>query len=334
MDRNAVIIVTGAAGFIGSCLTGYLNRKGYYNIIIVDDFNDESKRHNYDEKKICARVDREELFDWLNRYKIRIDFIFHLGAQTNTDEPDYSVYEALNVEYSKKIWNYCTEKNIPLVYASSDATYGAGEQGYDDNELPEKLKPINSYGISKNEFDKWALAQSKESNCPPFWAGLKFFNVYGPNEYHKGAMASAILHSFQQVCAEGKIKLFKSYNPGYKNGGQSCDFVYVKDVVDVCYWLMQKSVDNTGKQVSGLFNVGTGTPRTFDEMAGIIFKVLERNAVIEYADEPPPGRDDYNQFIKADITRLREAGYRKNFYSLEDGVKTYVQHFLLENKYY
>jgi len=334
MDRNAVIVVTGAAGFIGSCLTGYLNRKGYYNIIIVDDFNDESKRHNYDEKKICARVDREELFDWLSRYKIRIDFIFHLGAQTNTGQPDYSVYEALNVEYSKEVWRYCTEKNIPLVYASSDATYGTGERGYDDNELPENLKPVSSYGISKNEFDKWALAQSKESNCPAFWAGLKFFIVYGPNEYHKGAMASAVLRSFQQVRAEGKIKLYKSHNPGHKNDGRFGDFVYVKDVVDVCYWLLQESVDDTGKQISGLYNVGTGTPRTFDEMAETIFKSLERKTVIEYVDEPQPGQDNYNHFIKADITKLREAGYRKNFYSLEDGVKTYVQHFLLENKYY
>ncbi|MES1218714.1 MAG: NAD-dependent epimerase/dehydratase family protein, partial [Bacteroidota bacterium] len=211
MDRNAVIVITGAAGFIGSCLTGYLNRKGYYNIIIVDDFSDENKRHNYEEKKICARVDRDELFDWLNRYKIRIDFVFHLGSHIGYSADDPSLFEKLNIDYSKKIWNYCTVKNIPLVYASSDATYGLGESGFNDSESPDKLRPVNLYGVSKNEFDKWVFHQSGKLKLnPSFWAGLKFFNVYGPNEYHKGKFASPVYKSFMQADAEGKIKLFKS----------------------------------------------------------------------------------------------------------------------------
>src|SRR5688572_10425200 len=269
MDRNFVILVTGAAGFIGSCMVGYLNRKGYHNIIIVDEFDDENKKHNYEDKKIIARVDRNELFDWLSGHLMQIDFIFHLGARTDTTEFDYSVLEKLNVDYSKKIWNHCVEKNIPLVYASSAATYGDGELGYkDDHELPFKLSPLNPYGKSKNEFDKWALEESQKSNpdsyrdksqntAPPFWYGLKFFNVYGPNEYHKGRMASVIFHAFNQVQSSGKVKLFRSHNPNYKDGGQLRDFVYVKDVVDVIWYLFST------KPRSGIYNLGSGKARTF-----------------------------------------------------------------------
>jgi len=334
MDRNAVIIITGAAGFIGSCLTGYLNRKGYYNIIIVDDFSDESKRHNYEEKKICARVDRDELFDWLNRYKIRIDFVFHLGAHVGYNHADSSVFERLNIEYSKQVWNYCKDKHIPLVFASSDSTYGLGEKGFSDFELPEKLNPVDAYGVSKNEFDKWALRQSNELKSPSFWAGLKFFDVYGPNEYHKGKFASSVYHSFQQADTEGKIKLFKSENTRYQNGDQRRDFVYVKDVVDVCYWLMQKSAEEENDFVSGFYNVGTGKTRTFNEMAEAISKSLDKKISIEYTEPSENSRTFYSNFSEGEIKKLKEAGYNKKFYSLEDGVRTYVQNFLLSNKYY
>ena len=268
MDRNSVILVTGAAGFIGSCMVGYLNRKGYHNIIIVDEFDDENKKPNYEEKKIVARVDRNELFDWLNDHPMKIDFVFHLGARTDTTEFDYAILEKLNVDFSKKMWNYCVEKNIPLVYASSAATYGDGELGYkDDHDLPYKLSPLNPYGKSKNEFDKWIL---KEKSQPPFWAGLKFFNVYGPNEYHKERMASVIFHSFNQIKSSGKVKLFKSHKPEYKDGEQLRDFVYVKDVVDICYWLMNE------KPAPGLYNLGTGKARTFKDLVTAIFKSLQR----------------------------------------------------------
>lgn len=326
MDRNSVILVTGAAGFVGSCMVGYLNRKGYHNIIIVDAFDEETKRPNYEGKKICARVDREELFDWLTRYQMRIDFVFHLGARTDTTEFDYSIHEKLNVEYSKKVWQYCTDNHIPLVYASSAATYGNGEHGYkDDHGVLDQLQPLNPYGVSKNEFDKWAL---KQKEYPPFWVGLKFFNVYGPNEYHKGRMASVIFHSFNQVQKTGKVKLFKSHNPDYKDGEQLRDFVYVKDVVDICYWLMDAKPD------SGLYNVGTGKARTFKDLVTAIFTALGKEPVIEYIDTPEDIRDKYQYFTEADMGKLRNAGYRDEFYTLEEGVDTYVKNFLTERKYY
>lgn len=326
MDRNSVILVTGAAGFIGSCMVGYLNRKGYNNIIIVDEFDNESKKPNYENKKVIARVDRNELFDWLTNHPMQIDFIFHLGARTDTTEFDYKVLEKLNVDYSKKIWNYCVEKNIPLVYASSAATYGDGELGYkDDHELPYKLNPLNPYGKSKNEFDKWALKEKKQ---PPFWAGLKFFNVYGPNEYHKGRMASVIFHSFNQISSTGKVKLFKSHKPEFKDGEQLRDFVYVKDVVDICYWLMNE------KPASGLYNLGAGKARTFKDLVTAIFKSLDKEAEIEYVDTPPDIRDKYQYFTEADMTKIRNAGYKEDYYSLEEGVDTYVKNFLVDKKYY
>jgi ADP-L-glycero-D-manno-heptose 6-epimerase len=326
MDRNAVIMVTGAAGFIGSCMVGYLNRKGYQNIIIVDEFKDGGKRPNYEDKKICARVERDELFDWLNHYHLRIDFVFHLGARTDTTEFDYAIHEKLNVAYSQEIWQYCTAKKIPLVYASSAATYGGGEYGYkDDHELAEKLRPLNPYGVSKNEFDKWVLKQTEH---PPFWAGLKFFNVYGPNEYHKGRMASVIFHSFNQIQATGKVKLFKSHRPDFKDGEQLRDFVYVKDVVDICFWLMQ------AQPASGLYNVGTGKARSFNDLVKAIYAAIGKDPVIEYIDTPVDIRDKYQYFTEADMSKLRKAGYTAPFYSLEEGVRTYLQHFLLDKKYY
>lgn len=334
MDRNSVILVTGAAGFIGSCMVGYLNRKGYHNIIIVDEFDDENKKHNYEDKKIITRVDRNELFDWLSNHPMQIDFVFHMGARTDTTEFDYSVLEKLNVDYSKKIWNYCVEKNIPLVYASSAATYGDGELGYkDDHELPFKLSPLNPYGRSKNEFDKWALQQTLNSelrtpNSPPFWYGLKFFNVYGPNEYHKGRMASVIFHAFNQIKSSGKVKLFKSHKPEYKDGEQLRDFVYVKDVVDICYWLMDE------RPASGLYNSGTGKARTFKDLVTAIFKSLNKEPMIEFIDTPADIRDKYQYFTEADMSKLRNAGYKEEFYSLEEAVAIYVKNFLIGNKYY
>src|SRR6187399_1004424 len=254
-------------------MVGYLNRKGYNNIIIVDEFDDENKKPNYEDKKIIARVDRNDLFDWLNDHPMQIDFVFHLGARTDTTEFDYAILEKLNVDFSKKIWSYCTKKNIPLVYASSAATYGDGELGYkDDHNLPYKLNPLNPYGRSKNEFDKWALEESQKSkvksqkSAPPNWYGLKFFNVYGPNEYHKGRMASVIFHAFNQINSNGKVKLFRSHGAVYVDGGQLRDFVYVKDVLNVIWFLYTK------KPKSGIFNLGSGRARTFNDLAKATFK--------------------------------------------------------------
>jgi ADP-L-glycero-D-manno-heptose 6-epimerase len=326
MDHGKSIVLTGAAGFIGSYMLGYLNKKGYSNIIIVDDFNDEDKWFNYDTKEFNEKIEREELFAWLKTCDRNISYVFHLGARTDTTEFDYSIHEKLNVEYSKDIWNYCVEKNIPLVYASSAATYGSGEYGYkDDHAIVEKLQPLNAYGVSKNEFDKWALQQTAQ---PPFWAGVKFFNVYGPNEYHKGRMASVIFHAFNQVKKTGKVKLFRSHKPEFKDGEQLRDFIYVEDVVSVCYWLMKHQPE------SGLYNVGTGKARTFNDQVTAIFTSLGIDPKIEYIDTPEDIRDKYQYFTEADMSKLIAAGYSDKFYSLEEGVRDYVQRFLMKKEYY
>ncbi len=331
MEKNKVILLTGAAGFIGSYLLGYLNKQGYKNIIIVDDFSEEDKWFNFDSKDFIAKVEREELFDWLKREEPEIDFVFHLGARTDTTEFDYTIHEKLNVEYSKNIWNYCTDRNIPLVYASSAATYGSGELGYkDDHELVKKLQPLNPYGVSKNEFDKWVLQQTEghTASHPPFWAGLKFFNVYGPNEYHKGRMASVIFHSFNQIKSTGKVKLFRSHRPDFKDGQELRDFIYVEDVAKVCYWLMEHTI------TSGLYNLGTGKARTFEDLVKATFAGIGKEPAIEYIDIPEDIRDKYQYFTEADMNKLRNAGYKDSFYTLEEGVGDYVKKFLLVRNYY
>ncbi|MBK5272903.1 MAG: ADP-glyceromanno-heptose 6-epimerase, partial [Bacteroidia bacterium] len=275
----------------------------------------------------------------LNKESPSVDFVFHLGARTDTTEFDYSIHERLNVEYSKKIWQYCTEKSVPLVYASSAATYGRGEFGYkDDHEIVEKLQPLNPYGISKNEFDKWALKQNSTPlqgmGAPPFWAGLKFFNVYGPNEYHKGRMASVMLHAFNQVQSMGKVKLFKSHNPEFKDGEQLRDFIYVEDVAAVCYWMMGKIGNGKWAIVNGLYNLGTGKARSFKDLVAAIFSSLHLQPNIEFIDTPEDIRDKYQYFTEAKMDKLRHAGYNEAFFSLEEGVKNYVSNFLVEKKYY
>ena len=342
MGKEKSILLTGAAGFIGSYLLGYLNREGYENIIIVDDFSEEDKKPNYETKRFVEKIEREHLFDWLKKNNPAIDFVFHLGARTDTTEFDYSIHDKLNVEYSKNIWNFCSVKNIPLIYASSAATYGSGELGYkDDHDLVEKLHPLNPYGISKNEFDKWLLHQTHDSQLTthdsslPFWTGLKFFNVYGPNEYHKGRMASMIFHGFNQIQKTGKVKLFKSHKPEYKDGEQLRDFICVEDVAAVCYWLMvsmdngQWTMDN-----NGIYNLGTGKARTFKDLINTIFSSLNLPSNIEFIETPADIREKYQYFTEADMNKLRKAGYSKEFYTIEDGVGNYVMNFLAQKKYY
>ncbi|MCC6691339.1 MAG: NAD-dependent epimerase/dehydratase family protein, partial [Bacteroidia bacterium] len=226
-----MIIVTGAAGFIGSCLVGKLNAEGYKDIVLVDDFSSEQKLANLQGKIFSQKIHRDHFHNWLRDNQRFVQFIFHIGARTDTTEFNKEIFDRLNLNYTKEIWNTCVEFGLPLVYASSAATYGLGEYGYNDShEIVEQLKPLNPYGESKNEFDKWALQQTRK---PYFWAGLKFFNVYGPNEYHKARMASVVFHAYNQIKNKGSVKLFRSHNPNYKDGEQLRDFVYVKDVVDV-----------------------------------------------------------------------------------------------------
>lgn len=318
--------MTGAAGFIGSYLTGFLNKAGYSNLLLVDDFSRADKHANLVGKQFQEKIDREVFFDWLETNKPSISHVFHLGARTDTTEMDYEVHKKWNLDYSINIWQYCTAHEIPLVYASSAATYGNGECGYSDShDIVTQLHPLNPYGVSKNEFDIWALQQT---STPPFWAGMKFFNVYGPNEYHKGRMASVIFHAFNQIRAKGSVKLFRSHNPDYKDGEQLRDFIYVHDIVSICVWLM----DHT--PASGLYNAGTGTARTFKDLVTAIFHKLDLPVQIEYIDTPLDIRDKYQYYTEADMHKIRAAGYSAPFYSLEDGVTDYVHHYLSAGLYY
>ena len=326
MQQNDVIVVTGAAGFIGSYLVGYLNRLGFSKLVLVDDFKSEEKKANLSGKQFICEVDRSNFFSWFQDNKETVKFVFHLGARTDTTEMDYAVHKKWNLDYSIAVWDSCTEYNIPLVYASSAATYGAGDLGYSDNhEVVGKLHPLNPYGVSKNQFDLWAISQQK---TPPFWAGLKFFNVYGPNEYHKGRMASVVFHAFNQVKSTGKVLLFRSHNPNYKDGEQIRDFIFVKDVCKICLWLMENQPS------SGLYNTGTGVARTFNDLVTAIFRTLETPINIGYIDTPADIRDKYQYFTEAEMGKLAAAGYNVPFYSLEDGVMEYVKDYLLPGKYY
>ena len=321
-----MIVVTGAAGFIGSCLVSQLNRLGIYDLVLVDDFSNSEKNKNLEGKKYHQKIDRSNFFSWLTQEKPEIHFVYHIGARTDTTEFNKEIFDELNVLYSQKIWTYCTTNSIPLVYASSAATYGLGEHGYEDDHLTiPKLTPLNPYGDSKNEFDKWALSQI---NQPPFWAGLKFFNVYGPNEYHKGRMASVIFHSFNQIREKGSVKLFRSHNPDFKDGEQLRDFIYVKDLVDVCLFLKDE------KPTSGIYNLGSGKARTFLDLVTNTFKSLDETIAIEFIDTPEDIRDKYQYFTEANMTKLRMAGYTKEFTSLEDGIADYVSNYLSTHSYF
>ena len=320
-----MIIVTGAAGFIGSCLVSKLNQSGRTDLILVDDFTKTEKEANLKDKSFSAKIERNVFNHWLIENANQVEFIFHIGARTDTTEFNKEIFDELNVNYTKMIWNFCVTNNIPLVYASSAATYGLGEFGYDDNhDIIPNLKPLNPYGDSKNDFDIWALQQDKK---PPFWAGLKFFNVYGPNEYHKGRMASVIFHTFNQINLNGGMKLFRSHNPNYKDGCQLRDFVYVKDVVNVCLFLM------TDKPTSGIYNLGSGKARTFLDLATNTFNALDKSVNIEFIDTPIDIRDKYQYFTEANMQKLISEGYKTPFHTLEDGVKDYVENYLVPHKY-
>ena len=334
-----MIVITGAAGFIGSVVAGELNQKGYNDLILVDDFSKKEKERNYIDLKYKSLVDRNNFFEWFKENHEEVDFVVHLGARTDTTEFDWNVFQKLNVDYTETMFTLCAEYQIPLVYASSAATYGNGELGYDDShEVVEKLQPLNPYGRSKNEVDKWILKQEKQ---PPFWAGLKFFNVYGPNEYHKGRMASVIFHSFNQINATGKVKLFRSHRPDFKDGQQLRDFIYVKDIARVIAFMIdaktqsRKDAENAHcsqliahNLKSGLYNLGTGKARSFYDLAANTFKAMGKDINIEFIDIPEDIRDKYQYFTEANMDKLRNAGYDKEFTSLEDGVMDYVKDYL------
>jgi ADP-L-glycero-D-manno-heptose 6-epimerase len=315
-----MIVVTGAVGFIGSQLIEKLNANNFNNIVAVDKFDRADKNKNIDGLKILERIDRDVFLNWLKNNASAVEFIFHIGAKTDTALFDLELLEKMNTQYTKDIWAVCIAHQIPLVYASSAATYGLGEHGYDDDErkIPQ-LKPLNPYGQSKQDFDVWALAQEKK---PFFWAGLKFFNVYGPNEYHKGRMASVVWHAYNQIEKTNAMKLFRSHNPEFKDGEQMRDFVYVKDVVDVCYWLMHH------RKNSGIYNLGSGKARTFLDLTKAVFKAMGKTPDISFIDTPADIRDKYQYFTEANMNKLKSIGYPKKFHTLEEGVEDYVKGYL------
>ena len=320
-----MIVITGAAGFIGSCLISKLNNEGHENLILVDDFSKEQKIENYHTKNFVQKIERTDFLKWFEEHASEVTFVYHMGARTDTTEFSVELFNELNLNYTKAIWTTCTKHFIPLVYASSAATYGLGEFGYDDDETKiNSLKPLNPYGDSKNDFDKWAITQK---TCPPKWAGFKFFNVYGANEFHKGRMASVIFHSFNQINEKGQVKLFRSHNPNYADGGQLRDFVYVKDLVDVLYFAFASPLK------SGIYNLGSGKARTFLDLAKATFNALGKEPNIEFIDTPIDIRDKYQYFTEANMNKLKSQGYKKPFTSLEDGVYDYVTNYLVGKRY-
>jgi len=321
-------LITGAAGFIGSALVAHLNALGEDRLILVDDFlNYPAKAPNLTGKQYLQTVERDDLFRVWDREQWHLKGVYHLGARTDTAEPSKPLFDRLNLNYTKEVWNRCTELKIPLIYASSGATYGLGEHGYkDDDALAEILVPLNEYGRSKNDFDRWVLTQI---DTPPHYYGLKFFNVYGPNENHKGRMASVIWHTFNQVQKTGAMKLFRSHNPDYADGHQRRDFIYVKDLVAVNYWLMTEL-----PSPNGLYNLGTGRSRTFLDLATATFAAMDRPPDISFIDTPADIRDKYQYFTEADMAKLRRAGYDRPFMTLEEGVNDYVKIYLMTGEYW
>lgn len=321
-------LITGAAGFVGSCMVGFLNKQGINDLLLADNFEQIPKWQNLKGKQFYKTIDRELLFEYLQQQKLPIQKVIHLGARTDTTDANPEIFQHLNFDYSKKIWNFCTQHQIPLVYASSAATYGNGHYGYNDtHDLPPLLQPLNQYGKSKNDFDCWALTQHEQ---PPRWYGLKFFNVYGPNEYHKNRMASVVFHAFQQIKKQQSVSLFRSHRPDFEDGQQLRDFIYVKDVVAICHFL-------AGNQLapSGLYNVGTGQARSFNDLAKSVFDAMQLPTRINYIDTPSDIRENYQYFTQANMDKLLQlAQYSKPSTSLEQGIEEYVCQYLMYGLYW
>lgn len=310
-----MFVVTGGAGFIGSCVVRTLNDAGIEDVVIVDNIASTDKWMNMRNKKYLKYVNKEEFLGELEDCE-KVEAIIHMGACSSTTERNFDYLWKNNFEYTKTLWNYCAKMQISFIYASSAATYGDGEQGFDDKSDIDKLRPLNGYGYSKQLFDQWVKHQAQV--FPSQHVGLKFFNVYGPNEYYKGSMASMIFHGFNQIKADGEIRLFKSCNPDYEDGGQLRDFVYVKDICKVILWLLKNN------QVSGLFNLGTGNAQSFRELAEATFHALGLEPNIRYVEMPEELRKKYQYYTKAEMSKLREAGYDGAFMDLEAGARDYV----------
>lgn len=317
------IVVTGAAGFIACNLIQKLNALGINNLILVDHFDNELKNKNLEGVSFSEKINRDLFIEWLTENSEEVSFVFHLGARTDTGEFNFRVLNSLNLSYSKSLWEVCTIKQIPLLYASSAATYGLGEHGFSDaHSNIADLKPLNPYGLSKQLFDLYILEQK---NTPPFWCGLKFFNVYGPHEFHKNRMASVVYHAYNQIKQTGQVKLFKSHRPDYQDGEQLRDFIYVDDVVNVCLFFFHQYAGRN--DLNGIYNLGTGHARSFNDLTKAIFNTLKLPVHIDYVPTPEDIRDKYQYYTEAEINKLLSAGYSEKFTSLEQGIEKYI-HFL------
>ena len=328
-----MIIVTGGTGFIGSNLVAALQENGHEDIVICDTFGSDDKWRNIAKREVMDVVHPDRLFDYLTTHQDEIEVIFHLGAISSTTETDVDLIVETNVVLSRRLWRWCGKNQKRFIYASSAATYGDGHQGFEDYQSPDelqKLAPLNAYGWSKHVFDRRVarVLETKSEPIPAQWAGLKFFNVYGPNEYHKEDQMSVICKLYPQVMAGATAKLFKSHHPDYEDGGQLRDFVYVKDCVAVMMFLLKQP------KVCGLFNVGTGEARSFKDLAEATFKAAGKEPKINYIDMPEHLREKYQYFTQADMTKLRSAGFNADFTSLEEGVRDYVENYMSKEDQY
>ncbi|WP_312125869.1 ADP-glyceromanno-heptose 6-epimerase [Brevundimonas sp.] len=322
-----IVVVTGGAGFIGSNIVARLCDRAEFDVVVVDwlETADSGKWRNLSKHPVCDIWAPEELFEKLDAVKNRVTAIIHMGAISSTTEPDADMTLRTNFGLTRDVWNWCAQSGVRLIYASSAATYGDGDLGFNDDntfEALSSLRPLNAYGYSKYLFDQYAIKQAEADHAPPQWVGLKFFNVYGPNEYHKGSMKSVVAQIFPDAQAGKPVKLFKSHREGFDDGGQLRDFVYVDDIVDIVDWLMDRP------DISGIYNAGSGQARSFADLARATFAAASKADAIEYIDMPESIRDRYQYFTEARMERLRAAGYEKPMTSLEEGVRRYVQDFL------
>lgn len=328
-----MVVITGGAGMIGSMIAWHLNTQCHQqDLVIVDDITHESQWQNLVHRQYDTYLDKEQLFDWLYNNE-GITAVIHMGAISATTERDFNKLVDSNIHYSQDLWEWCAINKVPFFYASSAATYGDGNQGYDDASI-EKLRPLNGYGYSKHFFDQWVLKQVADNKpCPPSWAGFKFFNVYGPNEYHKERMASVAFHTFNQFSETGTMKLFKGTKADIEDGMQMRDFVYVKDAAAVVAHFYNTAI-NGNPTANGIYNIGAGKARSFKDLATNVMKSMGREPDITYIDMPQDLQGKYQYFTEATMQKLRTAGYTAAFHSLEEGVKDYVQNYLMQEDQY